>query len=322
MGYVGFFYVEAKSFEIQSEFSVGDGIRLAERSKGLFKAVFLNKLSLGWFRRSMEGGEIRDFCRTFRVGSMVHILQRRGNAHGRFLELSEYGYGGRRTCVILPEGREGSSWANCLAQLRKLEKYFEKKAAGGKIGGKLPIALTRVTKTAIHDSRTFAAVLVGQGSELENGESSKGTLGTSGEQPMSILARTEKKATDMAGGDRMEIAGAQFMLNGSVERQLQLANFKQMLVSIREEATRWLGLLELGLLRDEAKPTESPRQGQTSNEVGPEGLGLKKQDQNVLKAKGKEITHQENCGNSVITYSHRTQPRQMVQTGVTTETLA
>jgi len=47
----------------------------------------------------------------------------------------------------------------------------------------------------------------------------------------------------------------------------------------------------LGLLRDEAKPTESPRQGQTDNEVGPEGLDLKKQDQNVLKAKGKEITH-------------------------------
>jgi len=136
MGYVGFFYVEAKSFEIRSEFSVGDGIRLAERSKGLFREVFLNKLSLGWFRRSMEelrqGGEIRDFCRTFRVGSMVHILQRRGNAHRRFLELSEYVYGGRRTCVILPEGREGSGRANCLAQLRKLEKYFEKKADGGK----------------------------------------------------------------------------------------------------------------------------------------------------------------------------------------------
>jgi len=77
-----------------------------------------------------------------------------------------------------------------------------------------------VTKPAIHDGRTFATVLVGQGSELENGESSKGTLGTSGEQPMSILARTEKKVTDMAGGDCMEIAGAQFMLNGSVERQL------------------------------------------------------------------------------------------------------
>lgn len=80
----------------------------------------------------------------------------------------------------------------------------------------------------------------------------------------------------MAGGDRMEIARAQFMLNSSVERQLQLANFKQMLVSIREEATRWLGLLELGPLRDEAKPTESPRQGQTDNEVGLKGLGHKK----------------------------------------------
>jgi hypothetical protein len=122
-----------------------------------------------------------------------------------------------------------------------LEKYFEKKAVGGKIGGKLPIAPTRVIKPTIHDGRTFAAVLVRQGSELEKGESSRGTLGTSREQPVSILVRTEKKATVMAGGDRREIDGAQFMLNGSMERQIQLANFKQILVSIREEATRWLG---------------------------------------------------------------------------------
>jgi len=93
MGYVGYFYVEGKYLEIRSENCVGDGRRLAEWSKGLFRAVFLNKLSVGWFRKSMEelrqGGEIRDFCRTFRVGSMVHILQwREKNAQGRFLELS------------------------------------------------------------------------------------------------------------------------------------------------------------------------------------------------------------------------------------------
>jgi hypothetical protein len=79
MGYVGFFYVEAKSFELRYEFCVGDGIRIAERSRGLFRAVFLSKLSVGWFRRSMEelrqGGEMREFCRTSRVGSTVHILQ-------------------------------------------------------------------------------------------------------------------------------------------------------------------------------------------------------------------------------------------------------
>jgi hypothetical protein len=141
MGYVGFFYVEAKSFELCSEFCVGDGIRIVERSRGLFRVMFLSKLSVGWFRRSMEklrqGGEMREFCRTFRVGSTVHILQRRGNTHGRFLEFSEYGNGGRRAFVIILVGREGSGWANCLAQLRKLEKFFEKTDVGGNKCGKI-----------------------------------------------------------------------------------------------------------------------------------------------------------------------------------------
>jgi hypothetical protein len=39
MGYVGYFYVEAKSFEFRSDVCVGDGIRLAEWNKGLFRAV-------------------------------------------------------------------------------------------------------------------------------------------------------------------------------------------------------------------------------------------------------------------------------------------
>jgi len=106
MGYVGYFYVEAKSFEFRSDVCVGDGVRLAEWNKGLFRAVFLNTLSVGWFRRAMEElkqvGEIRDFCRTYRVGSTVLILQRRGNEHGSFLELSEYAFGGRRSSVMIP----------------------------------------------------------------------------------------------------------------------------------------------------------------------------------------------------------------------------
>jgi hypothetical protein len=118
-----------------------------------------------------QGGEIRDFCRTFH---MVHILQRRGNAHGRFLELSEYGNGGRRTFVILPEGRDGCGWANCLAQLRKLEIMI-RKLLGGKRVGKLPIAPMMVMKLANHDGQTFATVLVRQGHDLEKGESSRGT---------------------------------------------------------------------------------------------------------------------------------------------------
>jgi hypothetical protein len=54
MGYLGFFYVEAKAFEICSKFCVGGGVQLAERSRGLLRAVFLERVSINWFRKSME----------------------------------------------------------------------------------------------------------------------------------------------------------------------------------------------------------------------------------------------------------------------------
>jgi hypothetical protein len=43
---------------------------------------------------------------------------------------------------------------------------------------------------------------------------------------------------------------------------------KQMLLSIREETNRWLGLLDLGLLWDEANHTASLRQSPIVNEMG------------------------------------------------------
>jgi hypothetical protein len=52
-----------------------------------------------WLMNSMEelikGEDIRDFCRTFRVGNMAYVMQRPENIHRRFLEVSEYG-GGRQ----------------------------------------------------------------------------------------------------------------------------------------------------------------------------------------------------------------------------------
>jgi hypothetical protein len=151
--------------------------------------------------------------------------------------------------------------------LRKLENY-EKKAAVGKRVGKLPIAPTMVMKPMNCDSRTFAAVLVRKGHDLEKGESSRGTSGTSGEQPRSIIARAAKKGTDLAKGDILVSAGAGITPNCVVEGKLQLANLKQMLLSIREETNRWLGLLYLGLLWDEANHTASLRQSPIVNEMG------------------------------------------------------
>jgi hypothetical protein len=186
MGYLGFFYVEAKSFEFRS--AIGDGsVRLAERSRGLFRAVHLSRLSIGWFVSSMEAlrveGDTKEFCRTFRVGTTVHILHRRGNQHGRFLELSEYGDGGRRSFVILPEGRKGSGWAKCLSQLRRVEKSYEKEQADR-------TKLVEITRDCPVQKRTvekgessYAAVLVGKGHCQENLEVSRGKLGSGASNP-------------------------------------------------------------------------------------------------------------------------------------------
>ncbi len=72
----------------------------------------------------------------------------------------------------------------------------------------------------------------------------------------------------MGEGDIMVSAGVGITPNDVVEGKLQLANLKQMLLSIREETNRWLGLLYLGLLWDEANHTASLRQSPIVNEMG------------------------------------------------------
>jgi len=42
--------------------------------------------------------------------------------------------------VIIPKGRKGSGWDNCLMQLRKLEKFFAKTDDRGNKGGKTQTA--------------------------------------------------------------------------------------------------------------------------------------------------------------------------------------
>lgn len=109
---------------------------------------------------------------------------------------------------------------------------------------------------------------------MEKGESSWGNSGISGEQTLSILARVEKKEIVLAKGDCLVNVGAEITPNNFVEGKLQLENLKQMLISIRDEDARWLGLIDLGLLRDEAMFTAGPRQGPTNNEVALSGEGV------------------------------------------------
>jgi hypothetical protein len=79
------------------------------------------------------------------------------------LELSKYGGGGWHSFAIVPEGRDGSGWGNCLSQMSCLEKYYEKRGAGGnrieEKSGEVPV----LPWTVEHGWRSYAEVLERKG---------------------------------------------------------------------------------------------------------------------------------------------------------------
>jgi hypothetical protein len=127
MGYLGYFYIESKSFELQSGVGNG-GFRLAKWSRGLFRSVVMGFQSVVWMLNMMEqltnGLTSKEFCRPRRVGDSVFIMQKRQNHYGQFLEITEYGKGGRRSYILIPEGRESYGWGRCILQLRRFVKHF------------------------------------------------------------------------------------------------------------------------------------------------------------------------------------------------------
>jgi hypothetical protein len=103
IGYLGYVYVESKSFEIRSD--VRGGVRLEERSKGLSCLVTMAwptifRLLVAWDSLTpLE--KAREKWRSFRFGSKVYVLLRRNNRFGNFLKLSEYEEKDRRSFVII-----------------------------------------------------------------------------------------------------------------------------------------------------------------------------------------------------------------------------
>jgi hypothetical protein len=71
---MGYFYIEAKSFELLSE-GGNISIRFAKRSIGIYRAVILGKPSVMWLqlivKELIRGEKLREFCGTFRYGSIV-----------------------------------------------------------------------------------------------------------------------------------------------------------------------------------------------------------------------------------------------------------
>jgi hypothetical protein len=125
MGYLGFFYVEKKSFEFRSD--VRGGVRLKEWSKGVHRWVIMAWPTISWFSEACgalsASGNVEGKYETFRFGDRRYVLMRRRNSFGSFMELSEYGGGGKSSSVIIPEGLNGMGWKDCQEQLLKLKQH-------------------------------------------------------------------------------------------------------------------------------------------------------------------------------------------------------
>jgi hypothetical protein len=139
MGYLGYFYVETKAFEIRS--NVQGGVQLAEKSKGKTHSVIMAWPTIFWLAGAWDyltNNEIvSENWRTFRFGCCSYIVQRRKNSFGNFLELSEYEGKGRRSYVIIPEGYERKGWEEGQLQLQRLKLHHEKQKREGSLVGKL-----------------------------------------------------------------------------------------------------------------------------------------------------------------------------------------
>lgn len=84
------------------------------------------------------------------------FIQKRQNGYGRFVEITEFGRGGKRSQVVLPEGRESCGWRHCIIQLGMLVKHNEKQ------GISLHKKKTMMKEQLVVEGRSFAEVAEGK----------------------------------------------------------------------------------------------------------------------------------------------------------------
>jgi hypothetical protein len=158
MGYLGFFYVESKSFELSSE--AGMRFKLTKWGRGKLKYLEMGSSRLIWLLKSLEevvpDSVEMGACRNHRVEGSVMFIQKHKNGNGRFMEISEFGRGGKHSQVVIPEGWDSSGWNQCIHQLRLLAKHI--KEQGSSSHNKRPL----VQDQFVVEGRSFAEVAEGK----------------------------------------------------------------------------------------------------------------------------------------------------------------
>ncbi|GLT55585.1 hypothetical protein SLA2020_286950, partial [Shorea laevis] len=281
MGYVGYFYVETKSFEIRSGVGNG-GFQLSEWSKGIVRSVVMSFQTVVWMLKMVEelwsGDPAADFCRSRRTGDTVIVLQKRQNDFGRFLELTEYGGGRRRSHVIIPQGRDGSGWHHCISQLRKLVKHVEQKGGAGRNVIPLPVQ----SQVVEQGGKTFAEVLVGEGQNKELEKRNEGGLGKADQNlgKRIVDPRNLAPAKSAPGITATEdLVGQAGMVMAKTVMEGNVTVLRDILISFKSEVERCLQQLELGQPFCQVGPDSNQSQrplsiGECSKSFGPRDLGF------------------------------------------------
>uniref|UniRef100_A0A2N9FXG6 Uncharacterized protein n=1 Tax=Fagus sylvatica TaxID=28930 RepID=A0A2N9FXG6_FAGSY len=124
MGGVRSFRIEFKRFDLIRE---GDGIDLVsliESGRYMRHSVSMGKEGARWLAKCIEVNIAREteraFIRMFKEGDKGYVIRRFTNTNGRYLELTNYGRGGCKGRLAIPEGQNQSGWRGFNKELTLL----------------------------------------------------------------------------------------------------------------------------------------------------------------------------------------------------------
>jgi hypothetical protein len=151
--------------------------------------------------------------------------------------------------VVIPEGSDGKGWLDVWVQLQKLTAYHTEQQAGGTAAGRKTDTAPKVISLR-REGQSYAAVLGGQM------PAEVGVL-AEGRGNRVIRTETEKEVSLLKASDHAEERGVTFSnrsivsimgndLKHNIDEAKNLEELKSFLRQFKEEAERWLSLLELG----------------------------------------------------------------------------
>jgi hypothetical protein len=124
MGGIRSFRIEYKRFDLSKEGDGIDSVSLFESGRYMRHSVSMGKKGARWLGKCIEENIAREteqaFIRTFRESDKGYVIRRFNNKHGRYLEIAEYGWGGCKGRLAIPEGQSQSGWRGFNKELTLL----------------------------------------------------------------------------------------------------------------------------------------------------------------------------------------------------------